>query len=492
MPPPETPTAALDRLFRANDPAGALRVADQMLAQSKRSFAGWLGRGCANLHLGRLADADNDLDQALRLAPSDPQASLLRGMVDQRLGRVDRAVDRLRPLAAGKSPQALEAAVSLAEVFWFAHRRDELAAMLTRGGAWMSDPRAALMVARVCAQTDAEVAIVQLRAIVERERNPLLRRVAGFDAVGLLDKAGRYREAFDLATQLHAATTPPFDLHGMLGEINEQRAWLEKAAASATTRALTTTTDPVVGVAMVVGLPRCGSTLLEQMLDSHSAISGIGEFDGVDVIAASLTSTGRWPRSINMVPRATLMEMQQSYFDGAHRLRRTNAMWSFDKTLEAWRFLPAIAAVLPGAVCFDVQRDARDMAISMFLSYFHPQSKGWTAKLDSIRRVIEAERVIVPLALETLGIPHESIVYEKLVADPTAHATRCLTRLGLAMETQVMRPEQNARAVFTLSHEQVRRPINSASIGRFRNYEWAFDGAWDALAETHDARRTAE
>ncbi len=489
MPPPETPTAALDRLFRANDHAGALRVADQMLAQSQRSFAGWLGRGCANFNLGRLADADTDLDHALKLTPSDPQAALLRGMVDQRLGRIDRAVDRLRPLAAGKTPQALEAAVALAEVFWFAHRRDELAALLTRGGAWMNDPRAALMVARVCAQTDPEAAIVQLRAIAELERNPVLRRVAGFDAVGLLDKAGRYREAFELATQLHAATTPPFDLYGMLGEINEQRGVLEKSAVAAT-RALATTADPVTGVAMVVGLPRCGSTLLEQMLDSHSQISGIGEFDGVDVIAASLISTGRWPRSINLLPRATLMEMQQSYLNGAQRLRRAGAAWSFDKTLEAWRLLPAIAAVLPGAVCFDVQRDARDMAISIFLSYFHPHSKGWTASLASIRRVIEAERVIVPLSLETLGIPHQSIVYEQLVADPAAHATRCLARMELAMEPQVVQPERNARAVFTLSHEQVRRPINSTSIGRFRNYEWAFDQSWDALAAMHDARRS--
>jgi hypothetical protein len=46
------------------------------------------------------------------------------------------------------------------------------------------------------------------------------------------------------------------------------------------------------------------------------------------------------------------------------------------------------------------------------------------------------------------------------------------------MDPAVLAPEANARAVYTLSHEQVRRPINAASIGRWRNYEWAFDGAW--------------
>ncbi|MFN9944826.1 MAG: sulfotransferase, partial [bacterium] len=106
--------------------------------------------------------------------------------------------------------------------------------------------------------------------------------------------------------------------------------------------------------------------------------------------------------------------------------------------------------MLPGAVCFHVARDPRDMAISTFLSYFHPVSDGWTASLASIRRVVEAERAVLPRALAVLQIPHESIVYEDLVSDPAVHASRCLSRLGLYMDDRVLAPEGNARAVFTL------------------------------------------
>jgi hypothetical protein len=102
--------------------------------------------------------------------------------------------------------------------------------------------------------------------------------------------------------------------------------------------------------------------------------------------------------------------------------------------------------------------------------------------------VAEAERALLPRALETLALPHESIVYEKLVADPAGHAARCLARMGLAMDERVLAPESNARAVFTLSHEQVRRPINATSIGRWKNYAFAFDGSWDALGAAHEAR----
>jgi hypothetical protein len=164
---------------------------------------------------------------------------------------------------------------------------------------------------------------------------------------------------------------------------------------------------------------------------------------------------------------------------------RPGAQVTFDKTLGAWRCLPALAAILPGAICLSVARDPRDAAISAFLSYFHPLTYGWTASLSMIRRVHEAERSLVPHALEVLNIPHERMLYERFVEDPRGHIERVLARLGVAMDEAVLAPEANRRAVFTLSHEQVRRPIHRGSIGRWKNYEFAFDGSWDGLAALH-------
>jgi len=104
------------------------------------------------------------------------------------------------------------------------------------------------------------------------------------------------------------------------------------------------------------------------------------------------------------------------------------------------------------------------------------------SSLDSIRRVISAERALAPRALEVLGVSHENIRYESLVESPREHMERVLSRLGLPMDEATLSPESNSRTVLTLSHEQVRRSINRSSIGRWRNYEWAFDGAWDAIA----------
>jgi hypothetical protein len=244
----------------------------------------------------------------------------------------------------------------------------------------------------------------------------------------------------------------------------------------------------VDGCAFVVAMPRSGTTLLEQMLDRHPAIGGIGEFDGLDALCRALDPHSADARFPENVPADVLNEAQRRYLEGARQIRKEGARWTFDKTLRTWRCLPQLAATMPGAVCINVERDPRDMATSIFLSFFNPVAYAWTQGFESIRRMIEVERELVPVALTSLGLSHESIVYENLVEDPRAHAERCLSRMGLEMDERVLAPEGNTRGAFTLSHAQVRQPINRSSIGRWRNYEWAFDASWEPLVAAHERR----
>jgi hypothetical protein len=235
---------------------------------------------------------------------------------------------------------------------------------------------------------------------------------------------------------------------------------------------------PVRGVALVVGMPRSGTTLLEQMLDRHPAIGGIGEYDGINTLGTAVAGQGVWPGGLAMLDSGVAAALQAEYLAGAGVTQRAGTAWTFDKSLHTWHWLPAVAAVLPGAVCLRMERDARDTAISLYLSNFHPQSFGWTKSLDSIRRVIAAERRLAPLGLRALSIPHEDFRYEDLVDRPREHMERILARMGLPWDDAVLAPEANTRTVLTLSHEQVRRSINRSSIGRWKNYEFAFGPEW--------------
>jgi hypothetical protein len=284
---------------------------------------------------------------------------------------------------------------------------------------------------------------------------------------------------------VHRETTPRFDMASMEREFEAMHRFLddvERGALPANIAGVPT----VENTALVVGLPRSGTTLLEQMLDRHPEISGIGEYEGTWEIRQGLAALGTWPDRLSETPADAATKLARVYLDGANARRRSPgtssaASWTFDKSLYQWRLLPALGLVLPGAAFIQIERDARDCAISMYLSNFHPKAWGFTGDLASIRRVIELERALVPRAIAVLGLRAIKVRYEDLVAEPEPVIRRVLAFLGLPFDPCVLAPEENRRTVLTLSFEQVRRPINTSAIGRWKNYASAFDASWDAL-----------
>jgi hypothetical protein len=282
---------------------------------------------------------------------------------------------------------------------------------------------------------------------------------------------------------MHRTTGGRFDLASVRGHVAAQRDSILRGAAK-----VPPCGPAVSGLGMVVALPRSGTTLLEQMLDCHPQATGIGEYPGLSEIGAALRAAGAWREGVPAPDPELARRLQGNYLAGARERGRPGARCLVDKTLYAWMWLPAVASVLPGTACLHVCRDPRDLAVSQYLGAF--ETNAFNQDLESIRGFIELERSILPDLLGALGLPHESLVYEDMVADPRAAAARALGLLGLPMDDAVLAPERNQRLVYTLSNDQVRRPINSASIGRWKNYEFAFDGSWDELAALHEARRS--
>jgi hypothetical protein len=97
------------------------------------------------------------------------------------------------------------------------------------------------------------------------------------------------------------------------------------------------------------------------------------------------------------------------------------------------------------------------------------------------------EQQVSTLAQERLGLATISLTYEQLVgaAEPTLR--RLLSACGLGFDPAVLVPESNTRSVLTLSHAQVRQPVHNRSVGRWRNYDFAFDARWDPLVQHHEA-----
>lgn len=480
----ESPGARIERLLEEGDDRGALNAANELLKQSPSSFLANIGRARASMRLKNFIDSEFYCNEALRLAPNHEDARIMRASLDMRLGKTDAALDNLRFVIGLRGKQHVEAKITLLLTLHSAERFEEFEREASTPGDWRKDARSELIGARLAVLKDRQKGLAELIALFNSRHEPILRRFAGFEAVGILDKDKRYREAFDLVQQVHAATTGQLDYDIWFTPLETQLRQLDRVPRIWTPRA-----PKVDGVAFIAAMPRSGTTLLETMLDRHPSIGGIGEFDGIDHVCRTLFDGGKWPVRGSAIPDQVFTDLQRGYLEGAAQIRKPGAHWTFDKSLRSWRAVPEIFTVFPGSVCINVERDPRDMATSIMLSYFNPASFEWTRELNAIRMMAQYARKLVPKAFDVLEVPNVRIVYEDLVEEPGIYAKQCLDLMGLPMDDRVLSPEQSTKAAFTLSQAQVRRPINKKSIGRWKNYEWAFDSRWDEVCAAHEARR---
>ena len=481
----------VDALVSANRSGEALALAEQMLREDERAAAAWRAMARVKLSMARLDEALRATECAMGIDPDDRASRVLHAAVLHQLGQSDRAVALLRDVISGASEPFILAYRTLAEALFRLGRLDELKAVLGRPEV-ASHRDLAVFRAHAVAHDDPDAAIRQFMQAVDDAEHPTMTRwVAGFQAIRLLDRQGRYREAFDLAVRLHGAKLRRWNVDALADDVSRQ---LDVVQRMRMQHGGGGTRPPKASlpVGLIAGLPRSGTTLLEQMLDRHPSVSGIGEYEGLPQARSVLMRTGMWPGGLANAPTEAIRAAAQIYLHGAVPRRRTGASWMIDKSLMVWNSLPAVAIALPGAACFHIARDPRDCAISIYLSNMHPETMGWNQDLESIRRVIAMERSLLPDALSAFGIPHVSIVYEQLVAHPKAYMQECLKVMGLPWDDAVLEPQKNTRTVHTLSHEQVRKPINDSSIGRWKNYAFAFDSSWDGLVAAHEARSRAE
>jgi hypothetical protein len=489
MPPAPKHRAELERLLAQGDFLRAKETATAILERNPKDGDAWLAAARCAIGMGRWRAAEGilrrhvDTDRALA---HDPRVPFTWAIVEHYLGRSSAAIDRLRGLIAAGAPNGIDAHCFLIDILHRVGRRDEMRALIDAGGPWLSDVRGRILAARARAIADRAGAIADLEAIARASGDRTMRRNAGFEAIQLLDAAGEYRRAFDLAQYLHESTGLPFDDFAYREDIAAQRLLLDRGSPWFTPKV-----PPVQGVALVAGMPRSGTTLVEQMLDRHPMVAGIGEYEGVIAMGNMLVHLGAWPRGLGLLRPDDAARMQRDYMADARADDPNGKPWLLDKSLQTWKWLPAVAAILPGAKVLHMARDPRDAAVSLFLGNFKPSAFPWTRSPEAIRTVMELERAHTLHALKVLGIGHEAIVYEDLVEDPAGHAKRVCALLGIPFDECMLAPERNERTVLTLSHEQVRRPINKGSIGRWQNYPWMFDGSWDALVAGHQARRAA-
>ena len=368
--------------------------------------------------------------------------------------------------------------VVVTEVLYQAGRVDELDEFLKASGEFQSDPRCQIMIARVqrvrkqwteCEET--------LRRLLATSLSDPLKRICGFELSKCLDAQGRYTESWQAAATAHRETAKPFAIDLLVAALK-----MTAEISTSELRKIRRASAGIPKTACILGMPRSGTSVLEQMLDSHSQIVGRGESGLPGEIGDAIAKQGGgWPVGVLNVTVDALNQLQALYRDSLRTaVNIPDDIWTIDKTVFPQMQPLVIACVLPDTKVIRIVRDARDNAVSLFLNNL-AASWGWTASLNSISKLLKAERQYVPIICEKLKLDVISLEFEALVAAPEATLRPVLDHLGLPWEAACLRPDLNPRIVQTLSNEQVRRPLNANGIGRWQNYAEQFDASWGAL-----------
>lgn len=235
----------------------------------------------------------------------------------------------------------------------------------------------------------------------------------------------------------------------------------------------------------IVGMPRSGSTLTEQILASHSAIEGTEELFAVQQIVAELgRARGHGEiADIEILDEAQFRALGERYLNLARPHRHTDRPRFTDKNPANWRNIGLIHTMLPNAKIVDVRRDPLDCCFANYSQHF---SWGIEYSYDQ-RDLASYYRNYLRLMRhfdEVLPGRVHRIVYEDLVDDVEKEVRRLLAYLDLPFEEKCLRFFETDRAVLTPSAEQVRKPINRRGMGRWRSYEPWIGDLQQALGDT--------
>ena len=415
--------------------------------------------GLALQREGRYAEAEACFARALRLRPDLAVALTNRGGLHEELGALGAAEACYRQAVAA-DPRSAKPRAQLAT--------------LPRGRLPEEDRRA---IRDLLGDTRVD----------DESRGILL-----FGLAHACDGRGDFAEAADSVARANALTLASRGAKGLAYDPEAHRDSVDRLIESFTSelyRRLAGAGDPTRWPVFVFGMPRSGTTLVEQILASHARVHGAGELrlacEQMDAIPALVGGESVMPAALAALDGRGVEALARGYLDGLRARTRRDRPGDepdrvVDKMPDNYLYLGLLALLFPGASFVHVRRDPRDVALSCWMTDFIIIR--WANDLDHLAGRFREYRRLADHWRGVLPVPVHEVAYERLVDDFDAEARRLVAACGLEWDPACLAFHANRRPVRTASVTQVRRPIYRKAIGRWAGYRPYLGGLFDRVA----------
>jgi tetratricopeptide (TPR) repeat protein len=398
--------------------------------------------------IGGFEEAISLYQAVLEKAPGQPKVWMSLGHMLKTVGRQEEGIAAYR--------RAIDLAPALGEVWW------------------------SLANLKTVRFTDADMAAMEaalaLPGLVDEDR---------FHLDFALGKGYEDRKAYEQSFVHYAAgnalrrQTIEYDAHETAAFVDRSMALFTKDFFAERAGQCCDANDPI----FILGMPRAGSTLVEQILSSHSQVEGTSELPDIPALARD---GGDYPARIAGLSAERLRALGESYLSRTRVQRRTGRPLFIDKLPNNWAHVPFIHLILPNAIIIDARRHPLGCCVSNFKQHF-AKGQAFTYSLDDMGRYY-ADYVRLMHHVDTIlpGRVHR-VLYERMVEDTETEVRALLAVCGLEFEPSCLRFHETERAVRTASSEQVRRPIFREGTEGWQGYDSWLAPLKQALGPVLDA-----
>ena len=459
----------------------AVPVFARMLKARPNFPEGHMQMGCLLRDLGRHAAAIEHFEQALRLNPGLSDAAVFLGNLHVFQGDMDAALRRYEQALAQRPdhPDAMAGKALVLE-----RRGDKQAAwellqpVVAQGGGTPNAVIAyALLAPRFAAVAQAQAL---LRGMLGRPGlAPSQQQELHFALGKLCDRQGEYDAAFTHYAAGNALAQLPVDVPGLRARAEHIKHFFSHNALPQASAPTAETPRPI----FIVGMPRSGTSLVEQILASHPQVAAGGELETLQDIerdAGGLLERGEpYPECLTHASADDLTRLAERYYSAIRPLAN-GARYVTDKLPPNYERLGLIQSLFPDARIIHTQRDPRDTCLSCFFQNFG-NTHAYSTNLRALGEVYGIYRDLMAHWHATLKMPILDVAYEDIVADAETNVRRLLEFCGLPWHDDCLNFHASKRYVNTASYDQVRQPLYDSSVGRWRHYEHQLGELLEAL-----------